>query len=135
MRRRRNHITGLHLLNDGAWCTNDESLKKEALDYFHSLFCHKDLDPLYLPSRNMPRLSNSASDCLLAPMLQDEVQKTLNSMKSFKAPRPDGFQAFFFRKYWNVVGHDLWCLVSDAFRNGFFDSHFSGILIALIPKM
>nr|KYP41643.1 hypothetical protein KK1_036966 [Cajanus cajan] len=30
------------------------------------------------------------------------------SMKSFKAPGPYGFQPFFFKQYWPIVGDELW---------------------------
>ena len=36
-------------------------------------------------------------------------------MKSFRALGPDGFQPFFFKEYWDLVGEDLWRLVADAF--------------------
>ena len=29
-------------------------------------------------------------------------------MKSFKAPGPDGFQPFFFKHFWPLVGDDVW---------------------------
>ena len=55
-------------------------------------------------------------------------------MKSFKAPGPDEFQPFFFKKYWHIVGDDVWALVCDAFIYGSFDHKLSETLLVLIPK-
>ena len=56
------------------------------------------------------------------------------SMGSFKSLGKDGFQAFFFKKYWNVVGDDIWHLVQATFINGYFDKDLTDTLIVSSPK-
>ena len=55
-------------------------------------------------------------------------------MPFFNSPRVDGFHPFFFKKYWHVVGDEVWCLVRYAFLFGNFDSALAETLIVLIPK-
>nr|KYP53392.1 Retrovirus-related Pol polyprotein LINE-1 [Cajanus cajan] len=68
-----------------------------------------------------------------APTME-EVHSALLSMPSYKAPGPDGFQAFFYKMYWDQIGSEIWKLVRDAFVTGSFDPQISNILVTLIPK-
>nr|KYP58073.1 Retrovirus-related Pol polyprotein LINE-1 [Cajanus cajan] len=55
-------------------------------------------------------------------------------MSPLKAPGPDGFQAFFYKKYWPIVGRDLHNLVQNAFSEGQADQRLLDTNIVLIPK-
>ena len=56
-------------------------------------------------------------------------------MKPQKTPSPNGFQCIFFKKYWHIVGDDIFNLVSSSFHTGYFDLGISDTLISLIPKI
>ena len=56
------------------------------------------------------------------------------SMRSLSAPGPDGFQPFFYKKYWQQVGDSLWKLVREAFETGKVYEKLMEILLVLIPK-
>lgn len=56
------------------------------------------------------------------------------SVNSFKALGPDGFQPFFFKRYWSVIKDDLWRMVQSAFNSSFFDAQLAETLIILIPE-
>ena len=56
-------------------------------------------------------------------------------MDSYKAPRSNGFQLIFFKSFWDVVGDDVWHVVSDAFGSGLFDLAIVETLVMLIPKI
>lgn len=56
-------------------------------------------------------------------------------MKSYSAPGPDGFQAIFFKMYWDDVGEDVWHFVREAFASGTFNSQVTDTLVVLIPKV
>lgn len=47
----------------------------------------------------------------------------------------DGFQAFFYKQYWYILGNDLQHMVEQAFRNGHADDTLLETLIVLIPKV
>lgn len=72
---------------------------------------------------------------LLNPVSKEEVLGALNTMKPFKAPRPDGFQAVFFKQYWNIVGQDIKRMMNEAFSCGKIDPALLDTLIALVPKV
>jgi len=72
---------------------------------------------------------------LTSPITKAGVFVSLNYMKPFKAPGPDGFQCIFCKKYWYLVGEDIFQWVKIAFRTGYFDPALSDTLISLIPKI
>ena len=47
----------------------------------------------------------------------EEVKMALFSMNPDKSLGPDGFQAFFSQKCWEIIGLDLWKAI-EASRNG-----------------
>ena len=57
------------------------------------------------------------------------------SMIAYKAPGADGFQAFFYKQYWHILGTDLHKMVSDAFSSGYGDTQMLETLLVLIPKV
>lgn len=68
-------------------------------------------------------------------MTKEEVHKALISMKSYKAPGPDGFQPIFYKIFWNDVGDDIWRFMRDSFMYGEFSAPMADTLVALIPKV
>ena len=56
-------------------------------------------------------------------------------MKAYKAPRsPNGFQPFFFKKFWHILGDDVWELAKQVSERGWFDERLLESLLILIPK-
>ncbi|XP_057444905.1 uncharacterized protein LOC130737157 [Lotus japonicus] len=135
IRRRRNHIQGLEL-PDGSWCTDGEVLREEVRRFYLDLFATReevDIACAHTPSVTM--LPPRACATLSATVGREEVTTAIYQMGSFKAPGPDGFQACFYKRYWEVVGDSVFEFVADAFRNGNFDPHIAETLIVLIPKV
>nr|KYP48705.1 Transposon TX1 uncharacterized [Cajanus cajan] len=132
VRRKRNRILGLHLPS-GAWCTDGNLLKQEALAYFKSLLGASEAMPQVLPPCPIS-LSMEEQASLETPVSKAEVFDALRGMKSFKAPGPDGFQPIFYKQYWHMIGDDVWRFVASAFENGRIDAHATETLLVLIPK-
>lgn len=65
----------------------------------------------------------------------EEVCGTVMAMHSFKAPGSDGFQAFFYKKFWSTVGEDLHQMVAKGFQEGCSDPALLDTLLVLIPKV
>ena len=51
----------------------------------------------------VPTLPVKARNNLIAPVTMEETRRAIMSMKSYKAPGPDGFQPIFFKQFWDVV--------------------------------
>ncbi|KAL4395796.1 hypothetical protein AHAS_Ahas01G0027700 [Arachis hypogaea] len=85
--------------------------------------------------QELPSLSHEAIESLTRNVSKEEVRKVIMGMNSFKAPGADGFQAFFFKEYWEVVGTEVWELVKKAFTGFDLDSALFDTLVVLIPKV
>ncbi|XP_057432405.1 uncharacterized protein LOC130725171 [Lotus japonicus] len=72
---------------------------------------------------------------LIQPVSYEEVRRAIMAMQSFKAPGVDGFQAFFYKQYWHILGHDLHTMVADAFVASKGESSLLETFIVLIPKV
>ncbi|XP_029150754.1 uncharacterized protein [Arachis hypogaea] len=100
-----------------SWSCDSELFQKEALAYYITLFCSTEpVEVDCLGDFLKPSLSREACENLLKPVMLLEVKAAVDSMSPFKAPGPDGFQAYFFKEFWDVVGQDVW----DLARKGGF---------------
>lgn len=135
IRRKKNTVHRLKL-EDGSWCSDKTMLGGIAQDYFVNLFARDtNMPQTNLPQVAIPRLSDVAQVLLSHEVEKEEVRSALMSMKSFTAPGPDGFQPFFYKKFWDQVGDDLWHLVKKALAKGKVDEQLLEILVVLIPKV
>ncbi|MED6144918.1 hypothetical protein PIB30_019887, partial [Stylosanthes scabra] len=64
---------------------------------------------------SIPNLSSDACRELAKPVMLMKVKNAIDNMASFEALGPDGFQAYFFKKFFNFVGHEVWNTVNRAF--------------------
>nr|KYP32891.1 Transposon TX1 uncharacterized [Cajanus cajan] len=131
VRRKRNKI------EDGSWATDPELLKVEVNRFFQKLFSvDTPVSLTKLQIDRMPSIGIEGASLLEGPITMEEVRRAVMSMGTFKAPGPNGFQPFFFKQYWEIVGVDLWRMVSEAFNNGgMTDSSILDTLLVLIPKV
>ena len=52
-----------------------------------------------------------------------------------KAPGPDGFNAFFFQKNWNIIGDDICTSILSFFNSGRILTEVNHTLVTLVPKI
>nr|KYP32087.1 hypothetical protein KK1_047302 [Cajanus cajan] len=75
-------------------------MKTEAVRFYKELFSvNNDQGFLDMQAGVPPGLGVEAQSTLTALVTKEEVCRAVMSMKSFKAPGPDGFQPFFFKQY------------------------------------
>lgn len=134
IRRKRNKIDGLFLA-DGTWSVDAATIKNKAFNYFHDLFASvENVNPTSLVTDMTKNIGQDCADNLTREVSKKEVWDTLKVMKSLKATGLDGFQPFFFKHYWHLIGDDIFEVVKQAFRDGKFDESLSETLIVLIRK-
>jgi len=102
----RNRILFIH--DDPGMCLTDaEEVKDTIVSYFQKIFGGSSSD-IVLDSSMLSwvlprRLSLSQSTSLDSLITDEEIQKTLFSLKDNKAPGPNGFNVDLFKKSWSFL--------------------------------
>ena len=68
------------------------------------------------------------------PITLEEVRSVVFNMSPDKSPGPDGFQAFFFQKCWDILGEDLWRAIEASRNGGSLLAEINYSFLTLIPK-
>ena len=79
-------------------------------------------------------LSIEDNKFLNQPISFEEVKQVVFKLNPEKSPGPDGFQAFFYQKCWDILGKDLWEALEASRKGGSLLSEINHSFITLIPK-
>ena len=122
--------------SDGLMTTSWEEVGAEFVSFFqHSLGCSKDTIPVEASVVQSGKcLDEGTHSLLLAPVTNEEIRSTLFSIGNDKAPGPDGYSSYFFKKSWEVVGDDFCFAIRDFFSSGKLLKQVNHSIIALVPK-
>ncbi|GKD53733.1 aspartic peptidase [Tanacetum coccineum] len=81
------------------------------------------------------QVSEQSCSIMIRPITDLEIKTAMFSIGDDKAPGPDGYTSAFFKKGWDIVGHDVCKAVHDFFINGQLLKEINHTFIALIPKV
>ena len=80
------------------------------------------------------RVTGAMNETLLQPFNEQGIRTTLFQMGPLKAMGPDGFNAGFFQKNWEIVGPEVCQTILSILNNGDISTKLNSTFIALIPK-
>ncbi|KAK3182761.1 hypothetical protein Dsin_030047 [Dipteronia sinensis] len=136
-RRARTVIRGLYD-EMGIWCAGEQALEHVVVGYFSDLFKSEESNCAAINQVlgcMEHKLSSRSRVYLDAPFTVEEVRKAIFDMAPSKAPGPDGLPAFFYQRYWYIVGG----LVTDAclkiVNGGESTAAINKTVVCLIPKI
>ena len=120
-------------------CTkNPQEIEDTLVSHFRSLLNNYEGSNREAQSRMLkfiPKLVTSEDNKNLnRPITLDEVQTVVFNMSPDKSPGPDGFQAFFFQKCWDILGEDLWRAIEASQNGGSLLAEINYSFLTLIPK-
>ncbi|KAA3471573.1 LINE-1 reverse transcriptase isogeny [Gossypium australe] len=128
-RRKFNRILALRI-SDREWCSEQTTLREEAVKFFEDLY-GENPEPIYdIPSNIFTSLKEQDIDFLKKPIQNDEIKKALFDMDPLKAPGSDGYHAIFFQSQWELVGG----VVCEWVQGKKIEEELNTTLIVLIPK-
>nr|GFC55463.1 RNA-directed DNA polymerase, eukaryota [Tanacetum cinerariifolium] len=117
---------------EGEWVDDPSKVKDEFRDYFASRFCDPGICHGVI-NFNFPNCLNiDQSRELEAPISRDEIRRAVWDCGENKSPGPDGFTFEFFRRFWNIIGHDLCLAVEWFFHHASFPIGCNSSFFALI---
>ncbi|KAG6783515.1 hypothetical protein POTOM_012964 [Populus tomentosa] len=80
-------------------------------------------------------ISDASKTIMLLPLTNDEIKAALFSIPDNKAPGPDGYNAFFFKKCWHIIGTDFIAATRYFFTNNSLPRCVNATRVALVPKV
>ena len=124
---------------DGSIVYESAEIKEEAISFFRGVLNGTHSYPYpgraYMEQFMNKGISRSQSDFLDAPVTSEEVKAAFFNIPPLKAPGPDGFNVFFFRKAWHILGEDLIQAVQSFFISGHMLREINHASITLVPKV
>ena len=123
-------------LDDGSCCVGQNSIKKEAVNYFQALLGGRSSSypgKACLAQYVSKRVQYSPA--MVCEVSCEEVKNVLFSIDPSKAPSPDGFNGFFFKRVWHIIGEEIVTTVQRFFTSGHMIKEINTTTISLIPKV
>ncbi|XP_043710140.1 uncharacterized protein LOC122659048 [Telopea speciosissima] len=118
-RRSRNKINRL-LSQRGEWLEKEGDIDREIFSFFNHLFSSDGSQSLERALQFIgPSFTDDRNTALCLPISDEEVKAAVFSMKSLKAPGPDGLPPVFFQAYWSTVGPKVCKAMRSFFNSGY----------------
>ena len=117
--------------------TDMNSIRQTIQSYFETLFMESNSAANYseVPRGLFPRLNTEQTQELSKSFIAGDVVKALKTMGPLKAPGPNGYHAYFFKKYWDLVGDPICETVVGILRGHEIPEGLNETFISLIPKV
>jgi len=104
-RRARNDLVGIRI--DGSWCEDLHHVKSQVKWFFERRFEAPQVCKLNLDGVRFRFISEADNAWLCNIITEAEVLEAVSQCDSSKCPGPDGFNFFFLKNNWEVIGKDV----------------------------
>ncbi|XP_050217744.1 uncharacterized protein LOC126668597 [Mercurialis annua] len=113
-------------------CPSD--IKSKIREYYRSLYKEGSHVSFSLNSLPFKVLSNAHSEGLTSVITLEELSLVVMHCDDKKAPGPDGFNMFFYKRAWQILKGDIFRLFQIFQVTGSFPSGLNTAFLILIPK-
>ncbi|KAJ6889557.1 hypothetical protein NC652_030338 [Populus alba x Populus x berolinensis] len=127
----------IHSLQDESGNTvhDPQELGKLASNYFeHLLSAPQPLLPERVGNFFPKTISESSKASAVAPITSEDIKAALFSIPDTKSPGPDGYNALFFKKSWEIIKEDFIAAIRYFFNNNSLPRCVTATRVALVPK-
>jgi ribonuclease HI len=124
-------------LQDGEHVLTDQNqISEHIVNYYKNLFSTNIvLQEQLLADEVIPNLiTNEVNSLLTALPSHQEIKAAVFALNKDSAPGPDGFSAYFYQYFWDIVHVDVSNAVLEFFTSGWILPGFNSNIIALLPK-
>jgi hypothetical protein len=134
-RRKTNSIRQISDEGGTLWLKKGD-ISRVFLDYFKKLYTSQGRDRVHEYLANVEtRVTDAMNDMLLMPFVEEEVWGALFQKHPLKSPGPDGYNAGFYQKSWNIMCKEVCNAVLHFLNGGEFDRAINSTHNVLIPKV
>lgn len=137
VRRQMNRVYAIQDGN-GAWQTEDQLVKDSFVDFYKGLLGDKLEARCAIKNQIIAEgnvLSTEQQQLLVCIFTREDVKRVMQSIPNDKAPGMDGFNSFFFKYSWEIVGDEVADAVLDFFHSGQLLKVVNVTSITLVPKV
>lgn len=92
---------------DGQWCENPIKVKDEIKKYFEMRFATQSKINLNMDSVHFRSISDANMDLIFEIISEQEILEVVKQCGCSKSPRPDGYNFYFIKNNWGIVGQDI----------------------------
>ncbi|XP_024630529.1 uncharacterized protein [Medicago truncatula] len=116
--------------------SDPQEISNHVVNYFMNLFgTNPFLQDQMLVEEVIPQLVGGNINAMLTMLpSHEEIRNAVFSLNKESAPRPDGFRAFFFQTYWDIVQREVIDAVLQFFTSGWLLPNYNANILILIPK-
>ncbi|GAU22462.1 hypothetical protein TSUD_123490 [Trifolium subterraneum] len=132
-RSKKKEVTKL-VADNGTEAHTQEELCEVTKSYFDNLFKPIDGDHDLVLNLIQPRVTDDDNFFLTAPITKVEIQQALFQMHPDKSLGPDGFNPYFYQRFWEHCSDDIFSAASTWLERGYFPTSLNETNICLIPK-
>lgn len=121
----------------GDLCHDPQGMAEIVIDYFTKIFTsngHSTDDMATVLGCVPTKVTAQMNQSLCAPFTAAEVQQALFDMHQDKSPGPDGMSAFFYQKFWHIIGREVTTAVLDVLNHDANLEDWNDIVVPLLPK-
>ncbi|XP_050217654.1 uncharacterized protein LOC126668506 [Mercurialis annua] len=120
---------------DGNLYDSPIDIKQQVTLFFKKLYKRNLTVPFSLDSLEVKKISAAQSMALTDSFSEEEILSTLMNCEDNKAPGPDGFNFFFYKRAWHIMKYDFLQLFSTFHSTGTFPPGINTAFLVLIPKI
>ena len=121
----------------GTWVADRDELQALVRNFFIDIYTDDNppYEPFLLPANRYPSLTAAELDRLARGFTSCEIKKALFDIQPYKTPGPDGFQALFYQKYWDLTGKKLTQVALEVLDGNPVPRELNDTFLVLISKV
>lgn len=133
----RNRINSIYN-DDDEWICITKGVEEAFLLYYKNLFWNSKQDTLHVNQQIIdqgPKITEIHIGILQMQVTKEKVRQAIFSIPNDKSPSLDGYNSFFFKKNWDILGDEVCSAIMEFFSTRKLLKEINVTSITLIPKV